>query len=469
MAQQSGKTSERSRDAAEEGVANTARAGQPYVTFQPEEALHFALQFHRLNCLDEAEILYRRILQLFPDNLDALHFLGLLCHQQRRNEEAAQLMRRILESDPQNFDAHNNLGNVFQAMGAFPEAESCYRRAISLRPSHAPAHNNLGVALSAQKKVVEAIQSHRRAVELAQDSADYFFNLGNALRRAGEIDESLDSYRKAIALAPEHSSARQLLARTLARIGRRDEAKDVFEEWLRLDPANQVMHYLRAACLETEAPVRAPDAYIEGVFDNMAEEFETHLMECLDYRAPDLIHDALSKMLPPPASDLDILDAGCGTGLCAPFLRPFARRLTGVDISGNMLRKAAGRGLYDDLIKSELTEFLASQAERFDVVVSADTLCYFGELAPVFHGAAGALKEGGILAFTLEDSGEGGPDVRLTPQCRYVHSRPYIELALESAGFSVCSIAPTELRKESKEPVKGHLVIARKQSHPIPV
>ena len=460
----SGKLSEKPSDGIAGEGPQAAPAELPGVSLRLDEALHFALRFHRLNCLDEAEVLYRRILQSMPDNPDALHFLGLLCYQQHRNQEAIELIKQIIEVDPQNCDAHNNLGNVLQAIGEFSEAESCYRKAISLRPDHAPAHNNLGVVLSAQKRRAEAVESHRRAVELAQDSADYLFNLGNAFRRAEEIDASLDSYRKAIALAPDHVGARQVLARTLIRAGRRKEAGEVFAEWLQTDPANQVLLYLRAACLEMEAPERAPDAYVEGIFDDMADGFDAHLLEHLDYRAPDLLVEGLAALLPPPASTLDILDAGCGTGLCAPRLRPYARRLTGVDISGSMLNKAAARRLYDDLIKAELTEFLGRQAETYDVVVSADTLCYFGKLEPVFHAAAKALKEGGILAFTLEDGGEGVPDLALTPKCRYVHARALYRARAGKAGLSVCSIAPVILRKEAGESVRGHLAMARKQS-----
>ncbi len=62
------------------------------------------------------------------------------------------------------------------------------------------------------------------------------------------------------------------------------------------------------------------------------------------------------------------------------------------------------RKTYDDLVKFELTEFLNRQTEAYDVIASADTLCYFGDLEPVFRAAAKALKPGGLLAFTLEDA-----------------------------------------------------------------
>ncbi|MCX4239251.1 class I SAM-dependent DNA methyltransferase [Paraliomyxa miuraensis] len=63
--------------------------------------------------------------------------------------------------------------------------------------------------------------------------------------------------------------------------------------------------------------------------------------------------------------DLDVLDAGCGTGLCAPLLRPLARTLVGVDLSGKMLDQARRRGGYDELIEAELTEMLDAHAARY--------------------------------------------------------------------------------------------------------
>ena len=434
------------------------------VTLGVDEALRMALQLHRSGSSDEAETLYRRILESAPTNLNALHFLGLLCHQQDRRTEAAELIERIITLDPQNADAHNNLGNVLEGMGNASEAEACYRRAIALRPSHAPAHNNLGVVLMARRQVAEAVESYHRAVELEPNSGDFRYNLGNALRRSGNLEGAVAAYREALALKPEHTGARRGLAHTLLRAGRREEAAGVYDEWLRLDPENPVVLYLRAACLGHGAPDRAPEAYVQQIFDELADSFDAHLVERLDYRAPTLLCNALAAALPPPVSALDILDAGCGTGLCAPLLRPYARRLIGVDLSPGMLARAAGRHAYDDLVKAELTDFLGRQTEAYDVIASADTLCYFGTLDPVFCAAATALKSNGLIAFTLEDAGDEGAGLHLlTPDGRYAHTRSYVQGVLEAAGFAVLSVASAVLRKEGGQPVAGHVVVARKQ------
>ena len=61
-----------------------------------------------------------------------------------------------------------------------------------------------------------------------------------------------------------------------------------------------------------------------------------------------------------------------------------------------------GRSVYDDLIEAELTAYLQTSPLAFDAIVAADTLVYFGDLAPVIAVAANALRRHGILAFTLE-------------------------------------------------------------------
>ncbi len=432
------------------------------IILEAEEALRAALQLHRGGSLAEAEMLYRRILQALQHNLDALHFLGLLCHQQNRRSEAGELIRRIIAQDPQNADAHNNLGNVMEGAGELSQAEACYRSAISLRPDHASAHNNLGVVLMAQQRAAEAVSAYRRAIALAADSADFRYNLGNALRKSGELDAAAAAYRKAVELKPDHAGAWQGLARTLTQAGRREEAAAVFEEWLAADPGNPVVRFLRAAFLGQDLPDRAPAAFVQQVFDEMAEGYDAHLLENLDYRAHKLLMDAIVGVLPPPAATLDILDAGCGTGLCGPLLRPYARHLTGVDLAPAMLATAAGRKVYDDLINAELAAFLGRKPVTYDLIFSADTLCYFGELEAVFSAAANALKPGGFLAFTLEDGGDDSLRWQLNPHGRYAHSRSYAASVVAAAGFALHMLDSEVLRTEGKQPVTGHLLIAEK-------
>ena len=434
------------------------------ISLLTDEALRIGIHLHKTDALADAEALYRRIIESEPGNLDALHYLAVLSHQVNRHHESFDLIRKILDLDPKNADAHNNLGNVLEALGRFPEAEEYYRKAIALRPDHAPALNNLGVQLMSQKNYTEAADTLRKAISLSPANADFRYNLGNALRKSEEYDHAIAVYREALGLSPNHEGAWRGMARCYLLTGRPQEAADAFGEWLRLDPGNELAMYLRASCLGEEVPARAPDAYICQVFDNMAVRFDTHLIENLEYRAPDLLAQALGAALPPSASSLDILDAGCGTGLCGKLLKPFARCLTGVDLSSGMLVIAKERKLYDHLVTGELTGFLHAAPEVYDIVASSDTLCYFGPLEPVFQAAYSALKPGGLLAFTLEDAGDDAPPWGLNPTARYSHQRAYVTGALRETGFAVHSLTSEALRNESQQPVKGHVVVARKDA-----
>ena len=430
------------------------------ITLTIEKAFDLAFKLHQGGNVDEAEMLYGRILESVPDHLDALHFYGVLCHQQQRRQEASQLIGRIIELDPKNADAHNNLGNVLEGMGRVQDAEICYRNAIALNPGHAPAFNNLGVVLMARKAVDEALGVYGKAIDISPEKADYRYNLANALRKCERIDDAVAAYHSAVDLDAAHVGAWQGLSRTLIKAGRKEEAKQVFDAWLEKDPENSIALYLQASCMGKGAPGRAPDAYVQKTFDDLADCFDEHLQGNLDYRAPQLLIEALKAVLPTPHGSLDILDAGCGTGLCGPLLKPYARYLVGVDLSAGMLTRAKGVGVYDELVQSELTEFLNSQSASFGLIVSADTLCYFGDLEPVLKGAVGSLKPGGILAFTLEDTGEEIADWQLNEFGRYAHAAVYVEKVLGSQGLIAQQINSLELRSEGGHPVKGHLVIA---------
>ena len=146
-----------------------------------------------------------------------------------------------------------------------------------------------------------------------------------------------------------------------------------------------------SACSGRDTPARASDGYVQQSFDSFAASFESKLAK-LAYRAPALVSAMLDDAGLEASRRLDVLDAGCGTGLCGPLISPYARRLTGVDLSAGMLAQAKEKNIYDELLQTELTEYLRGQTEAFDVIVSADTLVYFGGLEEVVAAAAGALR-----------------------------------------------------------------------------
>ena len=412
----------------------------------------------------EAGELYRRVLEMAPDHPRALHYAGVLAHQQGRNDDAVALVERSLALAPDQADCYSNLGIILQSDGRLERAIDAYRRAIALDPAHANAHSNLGVLLRATGKPAEAEAEYRTAIQLNPDHIDAYTNLGILLNGLKRTEEAAARYCKVITLRPKHREARRLLALAHCTLGEVGEAIDILQAWLDEEPEDPIALHMLAACTGRGVPARASNAFVERTFDSFANSFESKL-EALLYRAPALVAALLEDSGLTPSKQLDVLDAGCGTGLCGALIAPYARRLVGVDLSTGMLARAGEKNVYDALIGSELTDYLRDNRAAFDVIVSADTLVYFGDLEPLFVAAADALRPDGQFIFTLEHAVGGGADsgYRLELHGRYSHSRPYVERLLSLAGLQPV-IGCADLRMEAGVPVAGLVIRATKSS-----
>lgn len=422
-----------------------------------------AIQLHRQGQLEAAESLYRQALRSDPRQIDALHFLGVLNSQRGRHQEAVDLIRRALDIDPNYADAWNNLGNVQAGMDRWDEAAAAYRHTVELAPGNPSAHFNLGVMLLRSGRDAEAVAAFQHAIALAPDLVEAHFNLGRALAGQGHLDAASAAYKEVIRLQPTHAMAYRSRSILLYRLERSDEAIAMLQDWLAVEPDNPVAKHMLAAHSGQAVPGRAADNYVQTLFDGMADHFDEHLHR-LEYRAPELIGSAVAAGLGQPGASLDVLDAGCGTGLCGPSLRPYARRLVGVDLSPRMVERARTGGDYDELAVAEMTAFLIDHPATYDVIVSADTLVYFGELEPVMAATTTALRSGGWLAFTVERvaEAEASAGFGLHTSGRYRHSEAYLRRVLAQAGMEIASLETATLRLEGGQPVIGFLVTARR-------
>lgn len=427
------------------------------------DAIDKAIALHRAGQLDKAQRLYGAVLETNPAHATALHFLGVLLHQRGHSDRGLASIEQAIRLAPDYADAHNNRGNVLKELGRLEEAFRAYRRVVDLVPTHADAWNNLGVLLGGRSRYDEADHAYRQAIAANPAHVAAWHNRGNLLGRLRQFDDAVAAYTRVLALRPRHTAALDALGRTLFRAGKVADAVAVYEKWLKVDPGNGVATHMLRACRGGSAPARASNDYVRETFDAFAGSFD-QVLDQLGYRAPALIAARLERLLPAPDGGPAVVDAGCGTGLCAPFLRPRARRLVGVDLSAGMLARARARNAYDELVEAELSTWLARQRPVHDLIVSADTLCYFGAIEQVLSGAATALRPGGWLVFTVERAEEGVATYHLTSSGRYNHAAQYVRDALAGATFTAVEIAPAVLRQETGDDVHGLLVSAQRPS-----
>lgn len=513
--------------------SSTPPPEQTTLTFN--EAMQLAVQLQQKGRFNEAEGIYRAVLQFAPEHPDALHFLGLIAHQLGRTTEAIGFLQRAIAAAPDYVDAHSNLGNILkqagrpddaiaalrQAIALAPDrpdaynnlatvlreqgdlhgAEAALEKAVALDPNHAEAHynlgnlrskrgnleqaiasyqaaiarrpetplfhHNLGLALAQAERFEEATAAFQKTIELETHHADAHFELAHCRAQAGAVADAVEGLRRSLEYNPKAPRVYQYLGNLLNLYGRTAEAAAVWRQWLEFEPDNPIPRHLLAAATGEAVPARAADDYVRQTFDSFATSFDQKLKE-LEYHAPELLVDAVQREVGPPTGSLDVLDAGCGTGWCGPLLRAHARRLVGVDLSPGMIAKARERGTYDELHPGELTDFMASAPGRFDLIVSADTLVYFGDLHAAVTAASRALRHRGVLAFTVEQLEEQAPepDFRLHTKGRYAHKEEYVRRVLIEAGLSPAQLTVAELRKEALQPVPGLVVVARRAAGP---
>ncbi len=248
----------------------------------------------------------------------------------------------------------------------------------------------------------------------------------------------------------------------LEKSGDLDAAAKAYAEVLELDPEDHGGAAVRLASMgRGETPPRAPDAYVETLFDQHAESFEDILVEQLGYTVPMMVRQHLQSLDLGPFKRM--LDLGCGTGLTGGALRDMAEDITGLDISENMVQIAHEKDLYETLYVGEVEDFLEdNDDEAFDLITATDVLPYLGALEPIFFGAAENMVKGGIFVFSSETlPAEDGRPYIVGPHQRFVHAESYILDRLKETGFELIEMSEINVRMQDGEPSPGHLVVAR--------
>ena len=201
-----------------------------------EITVNQAIVAHQEGRLEEAERLYRSILENQPTNLIIRNNLGILLFNLGKYNEAEASYKKAIELKPDYALSHNNLGSILKKLDRLTEAEASYRKAIELKPDYADAHYNLGITLQTLKQLDGAEASYRKAIELKPNYTDAHCNLGAVLQDLDKLDEAETSYRKAIELKPDYELAHNNLGATLKELDRLDEAEASYRKAIEFKP-----------------------------------------------------------------------------------------------------------------------------------------------------------------------------------------------------------------------------------------
>ncbi len=283
------------------------------------------------------------------------------------------------------------------------------------------------------------------------------FAYGQAAVKDGDSNAAADLFSQTLEIVPDWAPAHFALAEAREKLGDVRGAGAAYRAALAADSSDTLGAGARLALIEGRSPKTLSQSYVAKLFDDYAHRFEAHLTGDLKYRGPELLVAALDEAAP-GRSFAHALDLGCGTGLMGHAIRSRVEKLMGVDVAPAMVAKARGREIYDALALDDARAFVERAApQAFDLILAADALCYFGDLAPLLGGCAGALAPGGLLAVTAETF--AGDGFRLQPTMRFAHAPAYICAVAAAAGLRPCLVRSAWARREAGAETPGLVAV----------
>ncbi len=270
------------------------QSASPTMLERVDALLDAAIDLHQQFKLEQAEALYRQLLQLQPNNVDALQLLGLLAHQVGQHEVAINLINSAILYDPKHAEAYNNLGLSKQAIGKIEEARAHFLKAISLDPKMVTAINNYASLLHLQDKDLnKAIVYYKKALAIDPQFSMAQFNLGNAYNALNQFALAKSHYHKALAISPNNAQVHYALGSLDLDEGNLKNAIQHFRHAIAFEPNFALAHHALAISMQRICEIDEAIANYQKAFELnpekcdafqgkfLAMQYSTHFTESM--------------------------------------------------------------------------------------------------------------------------------------------------------------------------------------------
>lgn len=419
----------------------------------------FALIALKLDKLALAIEELRNALKFNPNHHQARYTLAqqLQASDQNHLDEAIALYKTVLESQPNFTDAWANYASALLMKNNTKEAIDIFYRVVDMDPEHYEAHYNLGCILLTKHALKPALEHFLKAL-YKKPTPEAYYNIGMIYSYQDHHGEAITYLKKAVEIKPDYFAAYNNLGTVYLKIEDLPNAIENFQLALKLQPNNEEIKYILSALKQENSPEKAPNEYIEHLFDQYAPHFDQHLTEHLKYTTPKLLHDAVMSEIDDNLHLRQVLDLGCGTGLAGVLFKDIAQPLIGVDLSKNMIEILQKKEIYDELIVGDLRKTLQDHLNN-EIIIAADVLPYMGDLSELFHDVANALSPNGLFGFSIEIAPENISQYSLQTSIRYAHSPEYIKKLAAQENLTILSQNEITLRLQRNQPLRGMLFV----------
>lgn len=340
-------------------------------------------------------------------------------------------------------------------------AQPLLHKFCQLNSGNADIPARIGMYFQSRNMPVKAEMFYLESLKINNQQAILHFNLGLIYQMLNKLESARNAYKTATDIQPDYARAHANLGYVYSQLNHMDNATKSFSEAIRLMPDDPQIKHMMAAVGITETPSTANKEYIKNTFDGYASYYDNHLLGQLKTRTPQLVYDACVKYLNKDEKNIDILDLGCGTGLCGALFKTIANRLVGVDLSGEMVNEARKKNIYTELYVDDIGNHIRQYNNSFDTVIASDVFVYIGDLDNIFKAVHAAMKDNSVFSFTTEALQNTRDDYKLEHTGRYKHSHEYIERITKKNGFTLIYSCLMPIRQQNGIDIPGYVYSIR--------
>lgn len=231
------------------------------------------------------------------------------------------------------------------------------------------------------------------------------------------------------------------------------KAKKYFNKAIQIKEYYPEVRYCLDKIEDPKSITKIPLSIIEERFDYTAPYYVRERIVNKQYNGHKIVFHEIIGYLHNRSTDVSILDIGCGSGICGHFLKMnhVGDNITGIDLSSKMLRVAEhcyvdDKAVYDKLLHTSSSQYFANSdaKEKFDIILTVDSLGCEKELYNTFCLYRDALKKGGVIVSIVRSSGSN--NVQFLPNLdMFCYSQDYMlhlssQLDMESFRVIKCQL-----------------------------
>jgi predicted TPR repeat methyltransferase len=415
---------------------------------------------------EQAIIPLEQAITITPSYLPAIIQLVDIFISIKRTNEAEKLCTEFIDGTGGNIEIIIRLGMIRNSQKRYAEAIELYDQALHINASSLKALMNKGFALKFSGKLNEAIEIFKQASMLAPKVQNVWHVLASAQETNHDMEEAISSFEKAFAINPNVINTANHLVKLYRYVGRVDESIEVCKQILNVQPDNiKARYYIDAynKHKSNDIPDRLPVEIALNVYsgENVGKKFDVSLRHTLNYQSPKILDQAVREVVEIPVQGIDILELGCGSGLCGSLFKDISKKLVGTDISADMLVAAREKQAYDQLYAADLIDVLADTSSQYDLIIAMDVLCFFGGLTEIFEKCSAKLNDNGVFGFSVVKP-DNEVDLELNNHGHFAHSPDYLNRISKQADFEKIYLKEIIQRREMGMDHYGYVCLFKK-------